>query len=130
MANRRRLTEQEEEGLTLKLMRDGGTLAEWRYYVGPGWWPILERLHERLAGLDPDYRAGQVKEKFGGLRVYLNTPMPPGGREAIDAAGAESLTVCETCGEPGRRRGNTADGPPTWIKTLCDQHARLAGYRN
>jgi hypothetical protein len=113
---------------TFRLMRDGGTLAEWEDYVGPGWRPILERLHERLAELDPGYRAGQVKEKFGGLRVYLNGPMPPGAQEAIDAAGAESLIVCETCGKPGRRRGDA--GPSTWIKTLCDQHARLAGYRD
>jgi hypothetical protein len=116
--------------MTLKLMREGGTLVEWEEYVGPGWRPILARLHELLSALDPDYRAGQVKEKFGGLRVYLNTPMPPGGQDAIDAASAESLTVCEECGEPGRRRATRADSPAAWIKTLCDRHARERGYRD
>lgn len=60
-------------------------------------------------------RASQVKEKFGGLRFYVD-----GGDEVSNRliSFAESLSVktCEVCGAPGRQR----DGG--WIKTLCEHH--------
>lgn len=56
----------------------------------------------------------QVKEKWGGLRFYLN-----GGTEemqaAINKAEKESLQICEICGMPGRIRNNG------WTVTLCDR---------
>lgn len=107
--------------------RDGAQLPEWHDEVGEGWHPILERLHERLAQADPDYRAGTVKEKFGGLRVYLNTAETPEIQELIDVAELAAAETCEFCGAPGRRRGRS-DKPWTWIKTCCDAHARERGY--
>lgn len=43
---------------------------------GPGWYPILARLDAQLAAIDPDYVVHQAKEKFGGLRYYVE-PSPP-----------------------------------------------------
>lgn len=63
----------------------------------------------------PDYqvRAVQVKQKFGGLRFYVN-----GGDEYIDGmiAFAESMSykICESCGNPGK---TNRDG---WMYTFCD----------
>lgn len=56
--------------------------------------------------------AAQVKEKFGGLRFYVN-----GGTEEIygmiSMAESMSYKICEECGNPGRpNRGG-------WITTLC-----------
>lgn len=34
---------------------------------------MLHRLHEQLAAACPDCRAVEVKEKFGGLRVRIET---------------------------------------------------------
>lgn len=57
----------------------------------------------------------QVKEKFGGLRFYVD-----GASEELRAqiALAEMLSfrICEVCGAPGslRREG--------WFRTLCDGH--------
>ncbi len=57
----------------------------------------------------------QIKEKFGGLRVYTS-----GGNTRLDACTdfAESMSyrICEVCGSPGKPRN---DG---WIKTLCNRH--------
>jgi hypothetical protein len=54
----------------------------------------------------------QIKEKFGGLRFYVD-----GGSDklhaAIEAAERKSLTICEKCGNPGEPAGLD------WIKTLC-----------
>jgi len=55
----------------------------------------------------------QVKEKYGGLRVYFN-----GGDDYVDGlvSMAENMSykICEACGNPGKPN----DGG--WIVTLCD----------
>ena len=57
----------------------------------------------------------QIKEKFGGLRVYTN-----GTTEIhyayIDFATTMASRTCEVCGVPGESR-NTG-----WVKTLCNKH--------
>ena len=54
--------------------------------------------------LDPStYSFAQVKEKFGGLRVYMNQTTP-GIDEAIDAATEQASTTCEKCGKKGSLR--------------------------
>jgi hypothetical protein len=57
----------------------------------------------------------QIKEKFGGLRFYVNR----GGDDVsnyISFAEQMSYKTCEICGHPGERR-NTG-----WVKTLCNHH--------
>lgn len=57
----------------------------------------------------------QIKEKFGGLRFYVDKSTHDHDL-AIEFAEAMSNRVCEVCGRPGKhRQGN-------WIKTLCDEH--------
>jgi len=58
-------------------------------------------------------RAAQVKEKFGGLRFYVdNSDDYVNG--IIQMAETQSLKTCERCGCPGHpRRGG-------WTRTLCD----------
>ena len=59
----------------------------------------------------------QIKEKFGGLRVYIGYGSPQVfGR--IEAAELESLRTCENCGEPGKLRKEL-----DWLKTYCDRCA-------
>jgi hypothetical protein len=50
--------------------------------IGPGWLPVIERLHADLLKIDPNYVVAQVKEKFGGLRFYA---YPGGVNKAMDA---------------------------------------------
>jgi hypothetical protein len=57
-----------------------------------------------------------VKEKFGGLRIYVNDA-DDNIRLRIETAQLESFRTCEICGQPGTRREGG------WIKTLCDEHA-------
>ena len=58
-------------------------------------------------------RAVQVKEKFGGLRFYVNNE-DEYIRGLIAMAESFSFRTCEDCGSPGSPR---AGG---WIRTLCD----------
>lgn len=86
------------------------------FSVSDGWLGIIKRLIEDLIELGWDKEICQVKEKFGGLRFYINT-----GSEAIwqriQLAESSSYITCEKCGELGQVRG---DG---WITTLCEKHS-------
>ena len=79
-----------------------------------------KRLAEIVAGdfrkvpdAIPQVTLDQVKEKFGTLRFYYT-----GGDDYISGmvSLAESLTAvtCESCGNPGERRGSG------WVHTYCD----------
>lgn len=88
--------------------------------VGPGWHNILLVLHDALRYRNPNYEVTQLKEKFGGLRVYLLGTSPEMD-ELVLFAEALCDKTCEICGLPGTasRRGGSATG---WITTLCPQH--------
>lgn len=109
----------------------------YRSFAGQGWRSILERLHDRLLAIDPDYRLHQVKEKMGILRIYAahEDYAEPEILAQIEAAIAdavrESAVTCERCGQPGRlperlewRRLRR------YLLTLCDRCAavELAEY--
>jgi hypothetical protein len=101
------------------------SIEEWVEDVGGGWGPLIRGLDANLRALDPDYRIGQIKEKFGGLRYYVDSFS--GDTELADklvrAAEDVSFKICEDCGGPGDR-SSTNKG--FWIKTLCP---RCAAYR-
>jgi hypothetical protein len=98
-----------------------------------GWYKILSNLcyeisqHEghitnekNLLGksrYDENYtpvKFDQIKEKFGGLRVYYS-----GGDEfvrgLVHMAEAMSYCICERCGNKG------SPNKQGWIRTLCDE---------
>ena len=78
---------------------------------GPGWKDLYEPLID-LCKLK-DIRVDQVKEKFGGLRFYVNRPDLD---TIIHAAELLSWKLCETCGTEADVTLNTTG----WRKTLCD----------
>ena len=63
----------------------------------------------------------QAKEKFGGLRFYVNCRKEGAIRQRIGIAADESFHTCEVCGQPGKLREERL------IKTLCDEHASVMG---
>lgn len=90
-----------------------------------GWEPLIRRLSIRLEAAiaalpEPeraDYRAAQVKEKFGTLRFYMTSETDEMSAW-IEAAEAESARTCETCGAPGKLSGDV------WLQTVCDEHVK------
>lgn len=98
-------------------------LGDW---VGPGWWPLLLEVYAEMLRVTEatgcKIRIQQVKEKFGGLRVYYhltgyNTDEAHAIVEsAVRKAELKAIHTCEMCGEPGHQRDNG------WVKTLCDVH--------
>lgn len=55
----------------------------------------------------------QIKEKFGGLRVYLDTPVDVS--EILAEAESMSLSTCIFCGGNGQMRNDV------WIHPSCDE---------
>jgi len=64
--------------------------------------------------------AVQVKEKFGGLRFYVQAATDK-HYQYISFAESMSYRTCEECGAPGK---TYTDG---WHTTLCDIHAEMNG---
>jgi hypothetical protein len=108
----------------------------WNFECCDGWYTIIDELcssiqnhieNENLSihykkergELPPDapnfpqVEATQVKEKFGGLRFYVNH-YDDYIRGLIDMAESMSTRTCEYCGNPGKCN---EEG---WLITLCD----------
>lgn len=111
--------------------------------IGPGWVPIYlnaVNLIEEVIVANPGFRVKilQVKEKFGGLRIYARkwSDGATGGEDddlvvddkhevaakkvnAIIAYATDwADVVCETCGEQG-----TLVSPKGWMRVACEKHA-------
>lgn len=98
------------------------------FECGDGWFLLLTTLfdavekhiwhagefqspeHEHLK----DLRVLQVKEKFGGLRVYTSYSTPH-LHSCIDFAYAMSIRTCEFCGNPGKLFSDS------WIRCRCSE---------
>lgn len=59
---------------------------------------------------------GQVKEKFGGLRIYVNNPTQY-IRGVISYAESLSTRTCEICGS----NANVTQNTKGWIKSWCNK---------
>ena len=84
--------------------------------IGNGWLGIVQRLFEVLIKLGWDKSFINVKEKFGGMSIFLDN-LPENGFHFVAEAEKETFQVCEVCGEPGEQ--HKING---WIYTLCDEH--------
>lgn len=81
-----------------------------------GWNKLLKELIEDLIQLGWNKQVCQVKEKFGGLRFYINE----GSDEIfkrITKAEVDSYKICEKCGNEGKLRNDIP-----WYMTLCEEH--------
>jgi hypothetical protein len=107
----------------------------WGFDCSDGWYDLIDELCANIqnhienenrsieykkergelpkdAAIFPQVEATQVKEKFGGLRFYVNH-YDEFIRGLIDMAEGMSYKICEYCGNPGTPN---SEG---WITTLC-----------
>lgn len=90
--------------------------------VGNGWLGLIKELIEEAIKLGWDRQVCQIKEKFGGLRFYINGA-PDEVHKLIREAENRSYEICEVCGELGELR------QVGWYKTLCDKHNAERGKK-
>lgn len=100
--------------------RPDHTLMCWGFACHDGWYTLIDVLSELLTKHSAETNATQVKEKFGGLRFYLNSH---DDYTIALTTMAEKLSfhICEICGAPGSSRN--IEG---WSSTRCEEHAE--GY--
>jgi hypothetical protein len=86
---------------------------------GEGWEPIVESVLEKLDKMDCEITVAQVKEKFGGLRIYVNNGTDE-AFEIINEAEKNAAFTCEMCGiTEGVEKGSKYTGG--WIKNYCKE---------
>lgn len=97
--------------------------------VPPGWRDLVETLFDGIAAAMARHPGRhlalrQVKEKFGGLRIYLGPvadadgtwpEVPDTVRTLLAGAERRSFLTCDRCGGPGCLRVRTG-----WYATRCD----------
>lgn len=93
--------------------------------IGDGWIPLVEQCFDEILEIvgekeDEDayipFRTMQIKEKFGGLRIYLSSYRPE-IENIVDKYEMKSFEICEECGKKGDTK--SVGG---WFVTLCDLH--------
>lgn len=88
--------------------------------VGKGWYPllmeILKVVKEECEKTGLDIYATQIKEKFGGLRCYINVGTEKVFKK-INEMEELSYETCEVCGS--KDNVTTRGG---WLKTYCEKH--------
>lgn len=86
-----------------------------------GWFNLIDEALTMLAEMRPDFQLHQVKEKFGGLRIYTSYDGDKEVREAMAPFIARAYSTCEWCGSEEDTRQNDEG----WILTLCaDCHTK------
>ena len=88
-----------------------------------GWFGLIWKLCEDIDIIVKreawkDFSVDQIKEKFGGLRFYING----GNKEVFDLihkAEEESFEICEECGKKGSMYLGFG-----WYRTLCVKCAK------
>lgn len=85
--------------------------------IKDGWYDLIDKLCADIIKI-PQGRsciAAQVKEKFGGLRFYVNGTTKD-IHKLINKAEKDSFTICEECGKKG-----TLTNLTRWYRTICKE---------
>lgn len=99
---------------------------------GDGWHHLIDRLcvqimnylHSTFPRKLPPLEVVQVKEKFGGLRYYIEGYSDYKIDEFLQEAEELSRQTCEITGLSGCLHEKNG-----WLKTLCDKEANKRGFK-
>jgi hypothetical protein len=76
----------------------------------------------------PEYKVRQIKEKFAGLRYYVDVPLYGDGssrnqaHDLISEYENKSYSICDICGDAGKEVNLTG-----WMATRCEAHNDKTG---
>lgn len=84
------------------------------YQCGDGWRNLIDTALDQIRATDNKIRIEQVKEKFGGLRIYYG-PHNERADQIVELTREIAAQTCENCGS-GDARTQPING---WWLTLC-----------
>lgn len=82
--------------------------------VGKGWASLIHEVFDYMENNKTHSKIIQVKEKWGGLRIYTDVIDNNLDKKIIEIE-KKSFTICEVSGEPGKLRNCNG-----WYRTLSD----------
>lgn len=87
-----------------------------------GWEKLVEELLVRVdqiatASGQSLLRVDQIKEKFGGLRIYFNRVESEEIKKLVSEAEKKAFLTCDVCGKEGKAASKRG-----WISTRCEEH--------
>lgn len=90
--------------------------------TGDGWFWLIDQLCHQLQfdidnNKEPQIKAFQIKEKYGSLRFYLETPSTEKQDAIITFAETLSRSICEVCGSTN----NVKIRGTGFLKTRCEE---------
>lgn len=94
-----------------------------------GWKELIDEVSSKIETINNKYspssyiRAAQIKQKFGGLRYYVDIEDIDEQDvkyvyDVIAEAESKSFTICEVCGQ----HASTAKDRRYYVETLCNEH--------
>lgn len=83
------------------------------FFPPDGWLDLVLDIHEGLLA-NPNYRIGQVKEKYGSLRFYADG-LTDAEQDWVWEKENESLYICQACGS----RYDVDMRGSGWVRTTC-----------
>lgn len=84
-----------------------------------GWAKLLDETLKNLFDSGWDGHFSQIKQKFGGLRIYISG-LNPVQQDIVSGAEKASYTICEFCGKP-------ANAQKGWNTTCGDAECTPGG---
>lgn len=117
-----------------QLIKDFPTLNFTYCECGDGWYDLIHMAAEEMINRskkdNKEYKFSQIKEKFGGLRLYF-APYNEYLFGYLRALEDISYMICEVTGKKGKlRTKKIVNGEiiNAWMQTLCDEEAAKACY--
>ncbi len=93
-------------------------LMAFGFMCDKGWYPLIEKTLDKIQDIVDrdklDLQITEVKEKYGGLRIYTDMDTDEIFKITLQAE-QESYKICEICGKPGELRYLHG-----WYMTRCD----------
>lgn len=88
------------------------------YECRDGWTRLIDNCLDKMFAVDPDITIDQVKEKFGGLRIYYTSFSDSYNLldDFVSDAEDEADVTCEVCGSKSSVRLDVSYG---WYSTVC-----------
>lgn len=101
----------------------------YKFECSDGWFDLIRETSRKVVALDPLMRIAQVKEKFGGLRYYIDAPHQNADEIRIIVQEAENLSfgICEGCGKSVPKemeRSEKMPHEPSWLYTVCSEECK------
>ena len=91
------------------------TLDDVLLHIPIGWHNMLEDGFKRMFEAGWDGHITQIKEKFGGLRLYIENASEEAW-DIVEELEEHSLEICCVCGEKATKRSSG------WVMYYCDEH--------